>query len=410
MCEEHDFIRNMIISLAVIAAFSLFTDANGQSEKTTIVITQDDGDTIKSILEAFKKHQNRVRFRSDIQSYLDCEAHRKLLEFGWKAVPYLIEQVALLEDIDGYIGSALIKYPNIKTLEEVFEYNLNRKAKAKNTLIFFSLEILLEELVSRRTLDKNSYQYDGIFTWLDWWQQHKHKFIFQTKQPIVIHSAKYFHSTTPQIRTTTKNGLLDIYAISATYRQIIERAAAEMNVDIFIGEQRYIDVITRVRMKKVTFEEFLYIIGRQAYVKGFDYRKTEKGYWIGGKEPAEPRPILHGWGIMMEKTVFSVGDEIPVTIIARLPGPIIDPNDSVFPCYGSFRVTTNDGKIIKDYNPVTKPKATTPPIRMVKDGHHIQVLLNKFCKLTEGEYNIRFRYLDNETPSVAIELYDRKVK
>jgi len=217
----------------------------------------------------------------------------------------------------------------------------------------------------------------------------------------------------PQIRTTVKNGLLDIYAVSATYHQIIERAAAEMNIDVFIGEQEYINLLTTVRKRAVTFEEFLYIIGRTVFVGGFDYHKTEKGYWVGGKNPAKPRAILDGWGIMMERTVFSVGDEIPVTIITRLPGlvTIIDPADPTFVCYGSFRVTTNDGKIVKDYNPVTKSRLdfTVPHIGIKKDCYPIQVLLNKFCTLPAGEYNIRFRYLEHETPSIAIEIYDRQV-
>jgi hypothetical protein len=186
-----------------------------------------------------------------------------------------------------------------------------------------------------------------------------------------------------------------------------------MNINVFIGEQQYIDVITTTRMKGVTFEEFLYIIGRTVCIGGFDYHKTETGYWIGGKNPTEPRALMNGWGIMMERTVFSVGDEIPVTVITRLPGliTIIDPEDPTFVYYGSFRVTTNDGKIVKDYNPITKSRLdfTIPPIKIKKDCYPIQVSLNKFCKLPAGEYNIQFRYLENETPSIAIEIYDRQV-
>lgn len=414
--ERMNSTKLILVMLSVIATFTMLANAGEPYENGKIVITQADEDAIKNILREFRQHQAKVSFRSDVAPYLDCEAHQKLLKYGWKAVPYLVDQAAQKEAVDAYIGSALIKDMNVKTPEEVFEYNRRRKSKSANTLAPFILETVLRELPSgkmapnlNKPKDRVGYAYNEVFAWVKWWQQHKHKFVFQTKRPLVIHPAKVVHSTMPQIRTTVKNGLLDIYAVSATYRQIIERAAAEMNVDVFIGEQQYIGVITTVRMKSVTFEEFLYIIGRTVFVGGFNYRKTEKGYWVGGKNPAKPRPILHGWGIMMEKTVFSAGAQIPVTIIARLPGSVINPADPVFSGYGSFRVTTNDGKIVKDYEPLAKARPTIPPIQIQKDCYPIQVLLDKFCKLPSGEYNIRFRYLNHETPSIAIEIYDRQI-
>jgi len=306
---------------------------------------------------------------------------------------------------------------NIKTPEQVYTYNRNPKRESHKKRHIYPLPQgrpmfltqFLPDSMKPKPKVKKGYVDNRLFSWSHWWQEHKDKFIFQTNHPLVIHPVKVVHSTMPQIGTTVKNGLLDIYAVHATYRQIIERAAAEMNIDIFIGEQECIGVISTVRMKSVSFEEFLYIIGRTVSVGGFDYHKTEKGYWVGGNNPAEPRAILDGWGIMMERTVFFAGDDVPVTIITRLPGPVIDPADPVFPCYGSFRVTTNDGKIVKDYEPVTKVQPTIPPIQIKEDCHRIQVLLDKFCKPPAGEYNIRFRYLNHETPSIAIEIYDRQI-
>lgn len=410
MCEEHDFIRNMIISLAVIAAFPLFTDANGQGEKTTIVITQADEDAIKQILGEFKKHEYKVRISSDVQSYLDCEAHKKLLRYGWKVVPYLIEQADRQEAVDAFIGSALVKDKNVRTPEQVYEYNRTRKSRAAKTLAPFILETVLRELPSGKVapydLNKGGIPYNGVFEWVKWWQHHKDKFVFITIHPLVIPPLIDEHSIVPQVRTTVKEGLLDIYAVDASYRQIIERAAAEMNIDVFIGEHEYLEVRTTIRMKSVTFEEFLYMAGRRVFMEGFKYSKTETGYRIGGKTPAKPTKKISGWGIMMENTVFNVGDEIPVTVITWETDQLVDPCDPVFHRYGSFQVTTNDSKIIKDYEPITKAQPTIPLITISEGRYKFQVFLNKFCKLTEGEYNIQFRYLDNETPSVAIELYD----
>jgi hypothetical protein len=408
-------LQKLIIIMLVFITFPILTSATEPNENGRIVITQADEDAIKSILEEFRQHQAKVSFRSDIAPYLDCESHPKLVKYGLKAVPYLVEGLACQEAEDAWVGSGLIPDTNAKTPEEVYKYNCSHRSKSPPSLFFAGIvlmELLPDDMKPSQSIPKEGYADTKEFAWSNWWQQHKHKFIFQTQNPLVIPPAKYIHSKTPQIRTTVNNGLLDIYAVSATYHQIIERAAAEMNIEVFIGEQEYINIIATVRMRAVTFEEFLYIIGRTIFVGGFDHHKTETGYWVGGKNPAKPRAILNGWGIMMERTVFSVGDEIPVTIITRMPGPItiVDPADPTFVCYGSFRVTMNDGKIVKDYDPVTKVHLTVPPIEIKKDCYPIKVLLNKFCKLPVGEYNIQFQYLEHETPSIAIEIYDRQVK
>ncbi len=193
----------------------------------------------------------------------------------------------------------------------------------------------------------------------------------------------------------------------ATYRQIIERAAAELGIDIFIGEQRKIDVIGTVRMKSITFEEFAYLIGRTVYVRGFEYYKTGKKYHFGGKNRAKPRAILNGWGIMMDKTVFEEGESIPITIITRRKGDLVNPLDPLFFNYGSFKITKNDGTIIKDYSIQKETKPTMKMLKRKKDLTQIELDLSNYCILSPGEYNIKFKYLSNETPSIAIEIYKK---
>jgi len=314
-------LQKLIIVILVFVAFPILTNAIEPNENGKIVITQADEGAIKQLLGEFKKHECEVSFRSDVHSYLDCEAHKKLLTYGWKAVPYLIEQAARQEAVDAFIGSALIKDKNVKTPEQVYEYNRTHKNEASNTLAPFILETVLRELPSGKIAPYNlsgGIPYYGVFEWVKWWQQHKDKFEFQTLHPLVISPPADEHFVVPHIGTSLQNGLLYIDAVSATYQQIIERAAAEMNIDIFIGEQEYIDVIATVRMKGVTFEEFLYAIGRTICIRGFFYHKTETGYWVGGKNPAKPRAIMNGWGIMMERTVFSVG--VGVVVGVDVPG------------------------------------------------------------------------------------------
>lgn len=415
--ERMNSTKLILVMLSVFATFIMLANASEPHESGKIVITQADEDAIKNILREFRQHQAKVSFRSDVASYLDCEAHQKLLKYGWKAVPYLVDQAAQREAVDAYIGSVLIKEMNVKTPQEVFEYNRRRKSKSANTLAPFILETVLRELPSgkiapnlNKPKDRVGYAYNEVFAWVKWWQHHKDKFVFITMHPLVIPPLIDDHSTVPQVRTTVKDELLDIYAVDASYRQIIERAAAEIDIDVFIGEHEYLEVRTTIRMKSVTFEEFLYMAGRSVSMEGFKYSKTETGYRIGGKTPAKPTKKISGWGIMMGNTVFNVGDEIPVTVITWEIDQLVDPCDPVFHRYGSFQVTTNDGKIIKDYEAITKAQPTIPPITISEGRYKFQVLLNEFCKLSAGEYNIRFRYLNSETPSVAIELYDRKVE
>ncbi len=425
----------IFVLIVTIFVLPLLSEANETNENAKIVITQSDEDTIRRLLteysEEWRKYTEAHRESSSIPMYLDCESYRNLLKYGLKVVPYLVENLAIAESRHsdyGWIGSSIISDENVRTPEQVYNYNRNptmeihkqgelypppNSARQSHGSPLLIMQLLPNEMIPKPQI-REGYVDDGKFAWSHWWQLYKDRFDFQTNKMLEIKPTEVIHSTVPHIGTIVKDGLLYIEAVSATYKQIIERAAAEMDIKVFIGEQRDIDVITTVRMKGVTFEEFLYMIGRTVYVGGFDYRKTETGYWVGGEKPAKPRRILNGWGIMMDKTVFSVGDEIPVTVITREKGltSIIDPNDSEFLNFGSFRVTTNDGKIVQDYSPIVKSElySTMPPIKIEKDCFPIQVYLNKYCNLPAGEYNIRFRYIDNETPSIAIEIYDRSVK
>ena len=262
------------------------TPTNGTGNNNEVVITQADEDAIKRLLEEFKKHANSPELAgmSMTDPFFDCDTYRNLLGYGWKAVPYVIEQAAQIEAVDAYIGSTLIKDATVKTPEEVFEYNRKRKSEAADGLLApFILEITLRELRSGKAKPKSriSHGYNMVFAWIEWWQQNKNRFHFLTGQLLVILPSNDEHSLIPQIRTDIKDGLLNIYAVNVTYQQIIERVGAEINIDVFIGEHEYLDVKTTLRMKSVTFEEFLYIAGRTVSMGGFKYSETKKGYLIG---------------------------------------------------------------------------------------------------------------------------------
>jgi len=382
------------------------------AQNATVVITQGDEVAIKGILDDWRKHQSKVSESSSTKPYFDCEAHRQLLGYGWKAVPYLVGQLARQRVVEAYVGSALIGDPNVRTLEQVYQYNRWRKTQMHDsTLADWILTGALGELVfAPATEIQSSGRRAKGFDWLDWWPEHEARFVFPDGGFAGVALPREKRPLMPHISTSVKNGLLDICAVSATYRQMIERAAAEMGIETFIGEHRYMGIIGTVWMKSVTYEEFLYMVGRSIYVKGFDYRRTENGYWVGGEKRAKPRAILSGWGVKMAGTVFGAGEDIPVTVITRGMGELADADKAVFVRCGSFRITRNDGSVVKEYDPAEDSCSASPAANRAGTTHEIKLVLNRFFEPKVGEYNIRFRYQEQQTPTIAIEIYPRDSK
>ncbi|MHC4742404.1 MAG: hypothetical protein ACYS8Z_10855, partial [Planctomycetota bacterium] len=389
------------------------SDGARDLDKTEIVvITKADDRTIRRIIDDWRKHQEKVSCSSLMEPYFDCDAHRELLEYGPKAAPYLIAQLARHHRTEPYIGAALINDPNITTVEQVGRYNERRKSDLYNqTLAHWILTGTLSELITpeekRKTRTKVRIE---PIDWMEWWKRNERRFLLERGVSPGVALPRYKRLVISHISTSARNGLLDFCAVSATYRQMIEHAAAEMGVETFIGRHTYMDIIGTVWMKSVTYEEFLYMVGRSVYILGFDYRKTENGYWVGGEKRAEPRAILTGWGLKMERTVFHVGEDIPVTVITRgIPDPANVSKDVYVRC-GSFRITKNDDTVVKEYSPKKDDCSTAPPANRTGALHEVELLLNGFAKLEVGEYNIRYRYREFETPTVAIEIYPKDAK
>lgn len=387
-------------------------DVAGFGRAESVVVTQGDDEAIRGILERWRMHQQKVSYSSMTEPYFDCDAYGELLAYGWKAVPYLIEQLARQQAVEPYLGSALIDDPNVKTLDQVYEYNRLRKSRVHDeTLAPWILTRVLWELTSPEVsqTSKRTAAIEPV-DWFDWWHRHKSRFVFSAGGTPEVVIPRRMLSSRAHVATSVRNGLLDFCAVSATYRQMIERAAAETAVETFIGEHRYIDVIGSVRMKAVTYEEFLYMVGRDVYILGVEYRKTEDGYWVGGDKPAEPRAILDGWGIKMGRTAFGAGDDIPVTIVTRGMPQLEDADKEIFARCGSFCITRNDGSVVKEYEPAEGFCGAAPAANGLGAMHEVELLLNQFCKLGVGEYNVRFRYQGYETPSIAIEVYPSESK
>ena len=73
--------------------------------------------------------------------------------------------------------------------------------------------------------------------------------------------------------------------------------------------------------------------------------------------------------------------------------------------YGSFKITSNDGGIVKD---ITRNEKLTQCLNVVekkKDHIEFELDISKYYTLSPGEYNVSFIYHEQETPTISIEVY-----
>jgi hypothetical protein len=373
-----------------------------------VVITQQDEDAICALAKKFNKEADAIinpfSSRFPVERLCNTQSYKALLQYREKVVPYLVRQEVLSEKASVIVGSARATR-RIRNLEDLEAYQKERRAKIERVSPWFhhfpSPAFLAAAGVGGGLEGK---LFTADLPLAQWWEENQARFRFTTH--------KRFHIDTqdrcdrhPHISTEMTNGLLSIEAVSATYLQVIERAAAEMHVPVFLGRQEYMDVLTTVRMRSVTFDEFAYLVGHHCCVTGFRYTKSGPKYHFGGNARAEPRRIMNGWGIMMWRTVFHQGEEIPITVVTRGTEPMVDPSDSAFASYGSFRICDNHRRIVRDYLPESKAEPTLPLLQRKKNCTEIDLCLADGNHLEPGEYNATFRYGDKETPSIASEVY-----
>lgn len=279
--------RRRLFCCSLFARVALCAPALAQqpADQGPVTVTQDDADAIKNILVGFRRHVDEVKLRSDPGPYLDCEENRALRGYGLKAVPFLIEQVARIEAANAYRGAALIDEEGVKTPEEVYSWNRRRKTHAQDgTLALWLLDNVLTDLISSDMEDepvRGNGGYTEVFGWMHWWDRHKHRFVFEGGDPPAIPLPKRPYPRGPAVVVTAHDGLLDVSAAGVSYRRIIERAVAALGVTAIFGQQDYIDVVTSIEMRSVTFDEFMYLLGRSVSMAGFGHSKTDTGFRVG---------------------------------------------------------------------------------------------------------------------------------
>jgi len=424
----------VLLVIHVLLSTGVLSSAESAVNAQYIITQQDENEIIRLTEEFNAEVKAAYNPASSIRPYGDYEqfeSFKKLLGYDSKLVPYLIRQIRINNEIRMTVGSAAAER-DIKDHKDLRDYQAERADTLREGIRpwFGKFDGILggglpnwtiRHILSQTSIGKYespkfriiTYKFRTRFSWIDWWDKNKGRFEFQTDNPLVIDTSSAFFDF-PHISTEIQNDLLTIEAVHATYRQIIERVAAEAGVEVFIGENVDLKMITTVRMRAVTFEEFTHFRGYGYWLfrPGHGFRKMDNKYHFGGEEEAKPRKIYMGQGIMMKRTVFHEGDSMPVTIIARnlreRSIPVIIPLEPDSLQYGHVKITTNDGRIVSDYTQNKKMKQKIHVVEKRKDKIEFELDISKEISLSPGEYNVSFMYHEQETPTIAIEVYAKK--
>lgn len=430
--------------LLIVIALSIFTSSESISIER-IKITQKDENQITELAINLQGLVEKITHpessRLPIDKYINSPEYKNLVKYGAKLLPYLIKEYQIEEESRVRVGSKLAER-DLSDPEDLIRYQTERaekiisnhkifsnwhiinllladiamnekiwdKALSLRELLFnwHTLNLLLADIrMNQKILDQAfSLHEPQYFSWIEWWEKNKDKYVFKTRNPIIIDTTYKLYSH-PHISTEKQDNFLYLEACQVPYNIIIERAAAEMGQKVFIGEHSYMDVIANVRMRGVTFEEFADLIGTTVSVSKFPYYWDGDVCHFGGEKEAKPRTIFEDWGIVFGNTVFLEGEKMPITVVARGMDKIIDPSDSLFPIFGKFVIMTNDGQSKGGDHcyAITTKKPQMLELKMLDT--EITLNLSDFEKLPVGEYNIRFKYGERNTPILPIEIYPK---
>lgn len=376
-----------------------------------IIVTQEDENCIIELAANLQGFVESVTSPASsilpIEKYKNSNSYKSLLEYGSKLLPYLISEYQIEEESRVRVGSKLAER-DLSDPEDLIRYQTERAEKIRSSqkMLFnwHILNLLLADIaINEKIWDKApSIRDPQLFSWIEWWEKNKDNYDFKTKKPIKIDTTYKLHNHT-HISTEKQDDFLYLEACNVPYNMIIERAAAEMGQKVFIGEHSYIYVIANVRMRGVTFEEFADLIGTTVSVSKFPYYWDGDVCHFGGEKEAKPRTIYDDWGIVLGNTIFHEGDKMPITIVARG----MDTSDRLYPSFGSFKIMTNDGKIVQGYTIIRNDRSSVEVPDLKEHEIEITLDLSDFVSLPAGEYNIRFRYLKKETPILPIEIYPK---
>jgi len=386
----------VLFSLLVLHAWA--RPPEQAAEPTSIVVSAAQAAEVRQLLaelDAFGRTPP-IAYLPDARAHLDCEAYEQLKEMGWVAVPYVIEQAARWYSV----------YDRGRTTAEA------RAEVSSSTLPASHITRVLRALPSSQE-EPQIPQGLGIgetdcFVWLDWWQTNQSRFSLAPGAEVQIPPVTET-SFAPHITTSEAHGLLDLHAVSATNRHIIQRGAAELGVEVEIGRHPMMSVSRTLRVSGVDFEGLLTRLAQSGFSA---WEMTEGGYRVGKLPASPPRLIMNGWGIAMDRTAIRVGEPVQALVVVRELGDDADAVLSSALEQGRFVVSSIEGTELRQCAARRSPApiACVPNIRAEcggppSDGHALLLDVEPTCAPPTGEYVLRFVMGEQRTPPVPFEIY-----
>jgi len=299
-------------------------------------ITVDDADVarIDSGRVNILANAKLVSLSSSPAPYLDCDGYRDLLKLDNKIIPMLIREMVQFENSSILYGKKHY-LPSPKDNKEWLQRaRLERQETSARAMPRFICLIAL----ANTSFGKASHRtgFDGIeeiYQWLHWWEANKDRYALTFKDSERFDVGDLDEGKNwPHLSCKMTNGLLNVRAVHATFKNIVENAAAEAGVDVVVGDNgeksSYIggltNIITAINYKEMTFDEFAFAITEQIQF-GFPWRKGGDIYYFGTGDPAPGRWMMGLrfedliCEIKMDKTVFKIGERMPVGISLRYP-------------------------------------------------------------------------------------------
>jgi len=367
-----------------------------------VVISVEEEAQIRVLMDELRRdtHSAAGGYASSLTPYLDRDAYRKLSAFGWKSVPFMVEEAALWYSIYD-VGLS----PRVK-IDEV------RSTALSPSLISTALRAWTSDDQGPEARSGLGIGSTDCFVWLDWWQRNGARFDLESGVELWIPTVTE-PSFEPHIATSVQDGLLDLHAVEATGRHIIQRAAAELGVDVFIGQEHGLSDIRTVRMSGVDFEGFLSRLIESP--NGSSWEKTDAGYRVGEPQSSTPRLYVYGWGLAMERSVWQEGEPMTALVVVSDLGRRSRAVRSELLAHGRFQLLDNDGEEVHQCPALRSAGRVrcAPDIGgqcrpTTRDQHALRFTIHESCVPAAGEYSLRFIWQEHRTPTIPVEVYGNR--
>lgn len=297
-----------------------------------VVVDDADFARINAARADILEHVRAVSLSSSLGPYFDCDGYREMVKLDNKVIPVVLRDLVRMENSRILYGKAQFE-PRPKDNEEWLQRARQAQQEiAAGTLPWFiSVSVLAGTSFGKAARATGFDGTDDIYQWVKWWKENRGLYA------LTFHDSDRFDvgdltrgKDWPHMSCRMTDGLLDVRAVSATFKNIIENAAAEAGVKVALGDDgrksSYIggsvNVITSIDYRQMTFDEFAYAIAEQISF-GYPRRKEGDTYYFGTGDPAPGRWMVGNRSndlicdIKMDRTVFRTGERMPLGISLR---------------------------------------------------------------------------------------------